>query len=80
VPLMKRRTDTPQSVTGRAQSILGVFGPDHPALTLSEISDRTGLPVTATFRLLGEFVECGGLVRDAGRRYRILLRDNFATR
>ena len=68
---MKRRTDTPQSVTGRARSILGVFGPDHPALTLSEISDRTGLPITTTFRPLGEFVECGALVRGADRRYRI---------
>jgi len=70
VLLMKRRADTPQSVTGRALSILGVFGPDHPALTLSEMSERTGLPVTTTFRLLGEFVECGGLVRDVDRRYR----------
>ena len=71
MPLMKRRADTPHTVTGRALSILGVFGPDQPQLTLSEISDRTGLPVTTTFRLLGEFVEWGALVRDGDRRYRI---------
>ena len=57
MPLMKRRVDTPQSVTGRALCILGAFGPPHPTLTLSEISDRSGLPLTTTFRLLGELVE-----------------------
>ncbi len=71
MPLMKRWADTPQSVTGRALSILGVFGPDQPNLTLSEISDRSGLPITTTFRLLGELVEWGALVRDGNRRYRI---------
>lgn len=71
MPLMKRRVDTPQSVTGRALSILGAFGPPHPTLTLSEISDRSGLPLTTTFRLLGELVEWGALVRNADRRYRI---------
>jgi DNA-binding IclR family transcriptional regulator len=71
VPQMKRWPDTPQSVTARALSILGAFGPDHTVLTLSEISDRTGLPVTTTLRLLGEFVEWGALVRDRDRRYRI---------
>lgn len=71
MPLTKRWADTPQSVTGRALSILGVFGPDQPNLTLSEISDRTGLPITTTFRLLGEFVEWGALVRGPDRRYRI---------
>jgi len=71
MPLMKRRADTPQSVTGRALSILGVFGKDRPQLTLSEISTQTGLPVTTTFRLLGELVEWGALIRDADRRYRI---------
>ena len=64
MPQMKRWPDTPQSVTGRALSILGAFGPDHTVLTLSEISDRTGLPVTTTLRLLGDFVEWGALVRD----------------
>lgn len=71
MPLMQRRVDTPQSVTGRALSIIGAFGPDQTHLTLSEISDRTGLPLTTTFRMLGEFVEWGALVRDADRRYRI---------
>jgi len=47
------------------------FGPDQPHLTLSQIIDRTGLPITTTFRPLGEFVECGALVRGADRRYRI---------
>ena len=71
MPLMKRWEDTPQSVIGRALSILGVFGPDQPRPTLSEISDRSGLPITTTFRLLGEFVEWGTVVRETDRRYRI---------
>ena len=71
MPAMTRREDTPLSVTGRALTILAAFDADHRALTLSEISDRSGLPPSTTHRLLGEFVDWGALVRGRDRRYRI---------
>jgi DNA-binding IclR family transcriptional regulator len=71
VPVTKRREDTPQSVIGRALTILSAFQPAHPVLTLTEITVRSGLPSTTTFRLLRELVEWGALVRDPDRGYRI---------
>lgn len=54
---------------GRVLAILGAFGPDHPSLTLSEISQVTGLPATTTYRLLAQMTQWGALTRTADRRY-----------
>ena len=71
MPAMTRRTDVPMSVTGRALTILAAFDAEHPALTLSQISVRSGLPLSTTHRMLGEFIDWGALVRGQDRRYRI---------
>lgn len=42
------------SVTSRVLSILACFDEDHRALSLSEISRGSGLPLSTTHRLLGE--------------------------
>ncbi|MEU1191385.1 helix-turn-helix domain-containing protein [Streptomyces sp. NPDC005859] len=54
--------------------ILKAFTPDESALTVSEISRRTGLHVATVSRLVAELVSHGFLSRDADRRVRIGVR------
>lgn len=62
------------TVTGRVAAVLGAFGAEHSAMTLSELSRRTGLPLTTVHRLTGELTKHGLLERDDEQRYRIGLR------
>jgi DNA-binding IclR family transcriptional regulator len=62
------------SVTGRALRVLEAFTPAAPVLTLTEISRRTGLPLTTAHRLVNELAGWGALERDPERGYRIGLR------
>jgi DNA-binding IclR family transcriptional regulator len=62
------------SVTERALGILAAFSPEHAAMTLSQISRRTGLPVATAHRLTGELARWGALERDEHGVYRIGLR------
>ncbi|MGI5128532.1 IclR family transcriptional regulator [Pseudonocardia sp. CA-107938] len=59
-----------QSVTERALALLASFRADHPELTLTELSRRSGLPLTTTHRLASELV-AGGALERVGGRYRI---------
>ncbi|HEU5158211.1 MAG TPA: IclR family transcriptional regulator [Streptosporangiaceae bacterium] len=58
----------------RVLSILGVFDIENAALSLSEISRRTGLTLSTTHRLVNELREWGALSRDADGRYSIGMR------
>ena len=62
------------SVTGRVASVLAAFDAEHDALTVSELSRRTDLPLTTAHRLAGELTRHGMLERDERGRYRIGLR------
>jgi DNA-binding IclR family transcriptional regulator len=62
------------TVTGRVTSVLAAFEAGHGALTLSELSRRTALPLTTAHRLAGELTRHGMLERDERGRYRIGLR------
>ncbi|MER5791899.1 IclR family transcriptional regulator [Streptomyces sp. NPDC001980] len=68
------RTPTGESVLSRAVRIFEAFTPDAPALTVSEISRRTGLHLATASRLVAELVSHGFLARDADRRVRIGVR------
>nr|WP_281689932.1 IclR family transcriptional regulator [Pseudonocardia thermophila] len=61
------------SVTERVLTLLSAFSAEQPELTLTELSRRSGLPLTTTHRLAGELVAGGALERLDGR-YRIGLR------
>jgi DNA-binding IclR family transcriptional regulator len=63
-----------ESVTSRVLGLLGAFSAEHPHLSLSQLSRRTGLPLATTHRLVGELAAWGALERDAQGRYRIGLR------
>ncbi|MGZ4621971.1 MAG: IclR family transcriptional regulator [Blastococcus sp.] len=69
---MAGRSSTPgRSVTSRALAILDAFGTTTPRLTLSEIAERSGTPLTTTHRLLGELTDWGALTRRSDGRYEI---------
>jgi DNA-binding IclR family transcriptional regulator len=54
--------------------VLEAFTPESPALTLSEIARRAGLPLTTAHRLLAELCASRALERDDWGTYRIGLR------
>jgi DNA-binding IclR family transcriptional regulator len=66
---MNTNRSPPKSVTGRALAILAAFDVEHPRLTLSELSRRSGLPVATVFRLASELEEWRALDRDEQGRY-----------
>jgi DNA-binding IclR family transcriptional regulator len=66
------RSTTPgRSVTSRALAILDAFDAGAPRLSLSEIAERSGTPLTTAHRLLGELAEWGALVRRQDGRYEV---------
>ena len=60
-----------RSVTSRALGLLDAFDSSFPRLTLSEIAERSGTPLTTAHRLLGELADWGALVRRPDGRYEI---------
>ncbi|GAA3438387.1 hypothetical protein GCM10018954_080030 [Kutzneria kofuensis] len=62
------------SVGARLIAVLDAFSARASALTLSELSRRTGLPLTSTHRLVAELAAGGLLERGDDGRYRIGLR------
>jgi DNA-binding IclR family transcriptional regulator len=62
------------TVTQRVAAVLGAFSAAHHAMTLSELSRSTRLPLTTVHRLTGELTRHGLLERDDEHRYRIGLR------
>jgi len=59
------------TASGKVLALLDAFDADHPALTLSELARRAGLPLSTTHRLAAELLGWGGLERGADQRYRI---------
>jgi DNA-binding IclR family transcriptional regulator len=55
-------------------TVLSAFCAEHPLLSLTQLSRRTGLPLATAHRLAAELTTWGALERDAGGRYRIGLR------
>jgi DNA-binding IclR family transcriptional regulator len=69
---MAGRSATPgRSVTSRALAVLDAFDVRAPRLSLSEIADRAGMPLTTVHRLLAELTAWGALTRRADGRYEI---------
>ncbi|SNS19866.1 transcriptional regulator, IclR family [Geodermatophilus saharensis] len=60
-----------RSVTSRALAILDAFDASAPRLSLSEIAERSGTPLTTAHRLLAELTGWGALSRRADGRYEI---------
>ncbi|WP_191242681.1 IclR family transcriptional regulator [Amycolatopsis deserti] len=72
---MAGRTNSPgETVSRRLLTVLDCFDVAHPALTLTEIAKRSGLPISTARRLITELRDWGGLERLADGRYRIGMR------
>jgi len=63
--------DQGRSVTSKVVSLLEAFLPSARELSLNELSERTGLPLSTTYRLASQLVEWGGLERGPNGGYRI---------
>ncbi|MFD3430779.1 IclR family transcriptional regulator [Nocardia fluminea] len=57
-----------ESLLSRVVRIYEAFGPDHRAVTLSELAQRSDLPLATASRLVNELIDYGWLRRDAQRR------------
>src|SRR3954451_3974456 len=69
---MAGRSKTPgRSVTSRALAVLDAFDSGAPRLSLSDIADRSGMPLTTVHRLLAELTTWGALTRRDDGRYEI---------
>ncbi|MFI6784546.1 IclR family transcriptional regulator [Micromonospora sp. NPDC050276] len=68
------RAQPGRSVTSKVLALLDAFSPVTPALTLSELARRTGLPLPTVHRRVAELVAWGALERGDDGRYRIGLR------
>src|SRR3954453_24139148 len=60
-----------RSVTSRALAVLDAFDAGAPRLSLSEIAERSGTPLTTAHRLLAELTAWGALTRRGDGRYEI---------
>ena len=65
------RTQGGESVLSRAVRIVEAFGPGDTALTVTEISRRSGLHIATASRLVEELGSLGWLQRDSDRKVRI---------
>jgi DNA-binding IclR family transcriptional regulator len=61
----------PRSLSSKLLGVLGTFQADHAELSLSEISRRSGLPLSTTHRLVGDLAAWGALERSAAGTYHI---------
>ncbi|GII32650.1 IclR family transcriptional regulator [Planotetraspora mira] len=59
------------SVAGRLLSVLGAFQDGPESLRLSDIAERTGLPLPTALRMARELVLWGGLERQRDGTYRV---------
>ncbi|WP_306360244.1 IclR family transcriptional regulator [Nocardia sp. CC227C] len=62
------RSTSGESLMSRVVRIYEAFGPDHRAVTLSELARRSDLPLATASRLVNELIDYGWLRRDAQRR------------
>ncbi|MFF8807846.1 IclR family transcriptional regulator [Streptomyces omiyaensis] len=65
---------TRSTAAGKVLEVLAAFDREHPAQTLSEIAQRTGLPVSTTHRVVGELAAWGALERREDGAWHVGLR------
>lgn len=62
------------TAAARLLSLLDVFSEDRPVLSLTELAEGTGMPLSTVHRLVGELVGWGALERGSDGRYRVGLK------
>ena len=69
-----RTGDAGRTVASRILAVFEAFESHGPSLSLTQIAEFTGLPVSTTHRIVGELTEWGALARDAQGRYQVGIR------
>ena len=72
--MLRKVSSDAVSVPAKLLSLLDAYTQGYSAYSLSELSRRTGMPLTTTHRLVGELERWGGLERGEDGKYRIGLR------
>jgi DNA-binding IclR family transcriptional regulator len=67
-------TEARTSVASRLLSVLGAVERAGGPLQVSQIAERTGLPIATAWRMVRELVEWGGVEQQADGRYRLATR------
>lgn len=62
------------SVTGRLLSVLGAFEASNKPLTIGEIAEKTGLPQSTTYRMVGDLENWGALAKNLDGSYQVGVR------
>ena len=62
-------TSSHKSVSSKLLTVIEAFTATESALSLSEISRKTSLPLATTYRFVSEWVAWGGLIRRADGKY-----------
>ncbi len=65
------RSTPGRTVTSKVGAVLDAFTTETPELTLNELANRAGLPLSTTYRLACELVMWGGLQRGPRGGYQI---------
>jgi len=68
------RMATGETVLQRAVRIVAAFGPEEPALSVTQLAARTGLHIATVSRLVSQLEAEGLLARDSDHRVRIGVR------
>lgn len=68
---MRHTGESPPSVAERVLDVLDAFSSEQPALSLSDLSRRTGIPLSSTHRIVAGLLRRGALERDSAGLYRI---------
>ncbi|XPP27342.1 MAG: IclR family transcriptional regulator [Leucobacter sp.] len=69
-----RTGESGRTVASRILAVFEAFETHGPSLSLSQIAEFTGLPVSTAHRIVGELQQWGALARDEQGRYQIGLR------
>ncbi|MFT4083022.1 MAG: IclR family transcriptional regulator [Nocardioides sp.] len=69
-----RRPKQGEPVIDRALRLLECFETDHRRLTLGDLSQRSGIPLSSAYRLAERLIAWGALERDEEGRYAVGLR------
>ncbi len=62
------------TAAGKVLAVLGTFGRERPGQSLTQISRRTGLPLSTTHRIVSELAAWGALERTSDGNWHIGLR------
>lgn len=69
-----RTADPGRSVAQRVLAVFEAFEARGPSLSLTQIAQFSGLPVSTTHRIVADLAEWGALTRDAQGRYQVGIR------